>query len=107
MEFIREGLNLPVPFNIIPMPALILYMLKNMVVCCVRRSKKEGESASVNVNDIEMVSPKENGVGRNGRVPGTPSAREKKVHVVPVIKVCSLCFLFIFSVRDLKFLERF
>ena len=64
MEFIREGLNLPVPFNIIPMPALVLYLFKRLLLCCY----KDAKNTNPLENDIEMPQAKENGAVPNGKI---------------------------------------
>jgi hypothetical protein len=67
MEFIREGATLPVPLNILPMPALILKFIRTIFYCVLRKKNNRQP------NEIEMPQFNRNNVGngkaQNGAVP--------------------------------------
>ncbi len=61
MEFIREGATLPVPLNILPMPALILKFIRKIFYCVIRKKNRQP-------NEIEMPQFNRKNVA-NGKVP--------------------------------------
>ncbi len=77
MEFIREGLNLPVPFNILPMPALILCLFKKIFLCCFSKALKKSVP-----DQVELPVRKENGTASSSH--NAPKDRQKvNGHVSP------------------------
>lgn len=76
MEFIREGQNLPAPFNIIPMPSLILSFFKKFILCFYKKPP-----TSPPLPDIELPKVNENGVA-NGKANGdTPHPKVNKIRL--------------------------
>jgi len=65
MEFIREGLNLPVPFNVIPMPALLLCLLKKALLCCFGSPAKSAASEQIELPRKEAAKPSPGGGTRS------------------------------------------
>lgn len=57
MEFIRDGVTLPVPFNIIPMPSACVHAFKKIFFCLFKNSNAKRSQT----NDIEMPQFKQNG----------------------------------------------
>ena len=62
MQYIKEGATLPVPFNIIPTPKTIIYLVNKVVNLC----KKNESKHSVNLN----------GMASNGRKNGNGSIHQ-------------------------------
>lgn len=66
MEFIREGATLPVPLNIIPMPALILKLFRKIFYCVFKKDKQS-------TNTIEMPKINKNKNSNGKQLNGGPN----------------------------------
>ena len=94
MEFIKDGATLPVPFNLIPTPAIIINLVKR--VCC----KKCFPEVNRPDNEFNPASMRSNGAP-NGAVPGNKNERRQSIGGnVLTYKVSPLSFLSAFRFKS-------